>query len=393
GQKADAADCVEAAQDLVPLMVEHAAEADRTRTVHPEVVSALEDSGLFGVITPNDLGGMGHGIAELGAVTRVMAQGCCASAWTMSFLMLHNWFLTRFPSQTRAELFEEHPWCHTAAPLAPTGKATRTDRGWVIDGRWEWATGVNHASHVLVHALDEHTPPPEGAPFSTRFALIPVDELEVQDVWFTSGMRATGSNAVVAEGVEVPDDFTVSGHTMLYGNGSEASSPLDRLPLMATLALVASAPALGAAEAVVDQFGARMRERVLAYTLGSRQADQPAARIRLSAALAEVRAARALWEGALESLTVASESAVGATLGDRAAARLAAAQTVRMSRAAISTVAEASGASVYAESSPFQRLQRDVEVLKGHVVFDWDRSAELVGRVELGMELGPTDLI
>jgi 3-hydroxy-9,10-secoandrosta-1,3,5(10)-triene-9,17-dione monooxygenase len=40
-----------------------------------------------------------------------------------------------------------------------------------------------------------------------------------------------------------------------------------------------------------------------------------------------------------------------------------------------------------------QRLQRDVEVLKGHVVFDWDRTAELVGRLELGFEPRPTDML
>ena len=50
------------------------------------------------------------------------------------------------------------------------------------------------------------------------------------------------------------------------------------------------------------------------------------------------------------------------------------------------------GASVYFESHPLQRLQRDVETLKGHVVFDWDRAAELAGRVLLGQPLQPTDM-
>jgi hypothetical protein len=47
---------------------------------------------------------------------------------------------------------------------------------------------------------------------------------------------------------------------------------------------------------------------------------------------------------------------------------------------------------VYATSHPIQRLQRDVETLKGHVVFDWDRTTELAGRVMLGHPLRPTDL-
>jgi len=39
-----------------------------------------------------------------------------------------------------------------------------------------------------------------------------------------------------------------------------------------------------------------------------------------------------------------------------------------------------------------QRLQRDVEVLKGNIVFDWDRTAEL-GRVALGLRLRATDMV
>ena len=89
---------------------------------------------------------------------------------------------------------------HVAAPLAPTGSAVRTANGWRIDGRWEWATGVNHSDWVMVHALDDHTPPPQGSPFATRFALVPRSSVTVEDVWFTSGMCATGSNSRACRG-------------------------------------------------------------------------------------------------------------------------------------------------------------------------------------------------
>ena len=65
----------------------------------------------------------------------------------------------------------------------------------------------------------------------------------------------------------------------------------------------------------------------------------------------------------------------------------------RIARQAISTVCEGSGAGVYAEGSPLQRLQRDVEVLKGHVIFDWDRCAELAGRIALGQDPSPLDMV
>lgn len=54
---------------------------------------------------------------------------------------------------------------------------------------------------------------------------------------------------------------------------------------------------------------------------------------------------------------------------------------------------DGAGASVYFASHPLQRLQRDVETLKGHVIFDWDRTAELAGRYQLGLGLRPTDMV
>jgi 3-hydroxy-9,10-secoandrosta-1,3,5(10)-triene-9,17-dione monooxygenase len=158
------------------------------------------------------------------------------------------------------------------------------------------------------------------------------------------------------------------------------------------LALVASAPALGAAEAAVQLFAERLRTRVLAYSLGDRQREQPAAQVRLATAMSDLAAARIRWDAAITD--VVDACAVGDASEElRVATRLAAAATVRASRSVISTVAEGAGASVYLASSPLQRLQRDVEVLKGHVVFDWDRTAELAGRFALGFGLRPTDMV
>jgi len=198
-------------------------------------------------------------------------------------------------------------------------------------------------------------------------------------VWFMSGMLATGSNTVVAKDVFVPEHRTVDATTLLQpsADGDGAMSPL---PVLAVLALVAAAPALGASEAALEFFRDRLLERRLAYTTGARQSDSPAARVRLAAATADVRAAAALWTQAVGELAAACSGGASPSVADRADARLAAAATVQLARQAISAICEGSGASVYASSSPLQRWQRDVEVLKGHVVFDWDRTAELVGR-------------
>lgn len=376
---------VNRAEKLAPMVAAAAGQAEADRRVTDDVMAAATEAGLFRMVVPPRWGGAGQGLETLTETTRILAHGCPATAWTLSFLIMHNWLMARFPDELQSELFEHRPFALVPAPLAPTGQVEKVDGGYQLKGRWEWATGINHADWVMVHALDAGT-------METRFAVVPIDDVTVEDVWFTSGMRATGSNAVTIDDVFVPEGHTTPGSIML-GAGRPEDGAMGPLPVMAVLALVAAAPALGAAEAAVDLFRERIGERVLAYTLGDRQVDQPAAQIRLAAALADVRAARALWDRATDQLVLSARAPGGPTVQDRAAARLDAAATVRLSRAAISTVCEGSGASIYADTSPLQRLQRDVEVLKGHVVFDWDRAAEIVGRVELGLELRPTDLI
>ncbi len=370
---------------LAPALENRAAEAERLRRLPDETIADAAAAGVFSMLVPAAHGGAGLGLFAVAQVARTLAHGCVSSAWTLSFFALHNWLLGKFDPALVRELFAARPWVLVPAPLAPTGRLTAVEGGHRVSGRWEWATGVMHAEWVMVHALGTV----DGSP--TAFCVVPAREVRIEDVWFTSGMCATGSNAVVLDDVFVPAHRTLGGFRLM-APAKGAVRDFAEYPIVPVLAFVASAPALGAAERAVDLFRERVRHRVLAYTLGERQLDQPAAQIRLSAALATVRAARATWEAGMHAFTSAIESG-GVRPLDLAGARLAAAHTVRLAREAIATVCDGSGASVYFDAAPLQRLQRDVEVLKGHVVFDWDRTAELVGRIELGFDPRPSDML
>lgn len=383
---------IDSCEKLVPGLIERAAEAESLRRLPDATVEAARAAGVFSILVPRSLGGLGLGLDTVAQATRVLATGCPASAWTLSFLALHGWLLARFDESSHAELFSGRGFALAPAPLNPTGTATRVEGGYRLSGRWEWATGVEHSDWVLVHAIEAG-----GAELKTRFLVVPRSDATIEDVWFTSGMRATGSNAVAISDVFVPTRRSLPSSELLGATPGKVGAAADDdamagYPVVAVLALVAAAPALGAAEAAVDLFRGRLQERVLAYTLGDKQADQPAARVRLATAMAEVRAARAVWEQALAALN-AAVAAGETSVVDRMDARLAAASTVRLARQVISIVAEGSGASVYSERSPLQRLQRDVEVLKGHVIFDWDRCAELAGRIALGQDPTPLDMV
>jgi alkylation response protein AidB-like acyl-CoA dehydrogenase len=205
-------------------------------------------------------------------------------------------------------------------------------------------------------------------------------------------MRATGSDTVVLDDVEVPERMSLPGRSLLDPGRAAAGDGMAGLPVISVLALTASATALGGAEAAVEIYRERIADRILAYTLGDRAVEQPAAQIRYATALSDLRAARARWDAAIKAVTDAA-ACDAVDMDVRVDARLAAAATVRASRRIVTHVCDGAGASVYMSDHPLQRIQRDIETLKGHVIFDWDRTAELAGKHALGIPLAEHEMV
>jgi alkylation response protein AidB-like acyl-CoA dehydrogenase len=372
---------------MVPRLRERANEAEALRRLPDDTLREATEAGYLGMMTPRRWGGAECDLPTFLEATRRLANGCASSAWTLSFLSLHAWLLCRFDPRLQEEVFAAGPAPRAPAPLAPTGKMVRSDGGFRVSGRWEWATGVMHADWVMVTAID-----PESGP---RFCVLPRADVEVEDVWHVSGMAATGSNNILVRDVFVPEHRTLelwrikSGQTP--GDGMHAGTTVG-WPLGATLTLVAATPALGAAEGALDAFTVRMKEKIQAYS-GQKQAELPATHLRLGEAMATARAARLVWDDAIRTLERVGPEGPAAAVADLAAIRLAGAHVVRLANQLADGVAAAAGASSGFLSSPLQRHLRDLQMIRGHVVFDWDRAAQIGGKIALGLESSPADLL
>ena len=368
-------------------LAERALEAEALRSVPEATVREAAEAGYFHLLAPTTAGGAGASMGTFLEVGRRLSRGCPSSAWTLSFLAMHAWLLCRFEPELQAELFRDGAMPLAPAPLAPTGRAEAVDGGFRINGRWEWATGVNHSDWVMVNAMEGMMP---------RFCVLPLSEVTVEDVWRTAGMAATGSNTVTATDVFVPAYRTLSGLQMKFG-------PMPGLTLhpgtsvgwamSPALALVAAAPALGAAEGALAAFTARMKAKTQAYMAGAKQSDAPATHLRLGEAMASVRAAALVWEDAVALYEREGPAEAAISVDTLAAVRLAAAHTVRLAGQAVDIMCAAAGASSGFLTSPLQRHLRDVQMIRGHVVFDWDRAMQICGRVALGFEPAPADLL
>jgi alkylation response protein AidB-like acyl-CoA dehydrogenase len=370
-------------------LAERAGESEALRRLPDATVAELAVSGFTELLVPARFGGAQADFPAILDPVRRLAHGCTSSAWTIGFYALHNWMLALFGDQAQEEAFATRPFL-APAPLAPTGRGVPVDGGIRLSGRWSWATGVMDGNWLIVGALcgpDDSIYP--------ALALLPADDFTVVDVWHTDGMRATGSNDVVVTDAFVPEHRLVRVTDIYDGTAPGAAlhdSATYRWPLVPALALLAAMPALGSAERVTELYAERLAGRVLAYE-GVMQKDKPIAQARLAEARVRLRALHGLLADTVDE--VADIVAMGDVVPRpvRGEARLAAAHIVAESRAVIGSLFEASGASVHFLDNPMQRFKRDVDVLAGHVVFDYDTSRELAGALALGMKIPRTAMV
>ncbi len=370
-------------QALKPRIAAAAAEAERIRRPVDEMWSALRASGYFYQYVPKKFGGLEVTTDQFIDITLPIAEACASTAWAASFCAEHNWFLSHFPRQTQEAIFGgQFPYIVAPVVGTPPGKAVKVEGGYEVTARWKWGTGVMHADWIMGNALVMG----EGPPVMIT-VLFPAGDARVIDTWHVSGMVGTGSNDIAVDKLFVPEARAIPMASLLNGRGPgsrDYESPHYSMPMLPFLAMTAAISALGAARSAREAFRARLEAHV---RMGSeaRQAEKPAAQIRLGRADATIAAAEAINRKAGRDNVAAGPLALKEQVSRRIEARAQIALGVSLCREAVSCLGEAAGSAAQMLDQPFQRAVRDLNVIASHVVFDVDMAFELRGRDLVGL--------
>ncbi len=103
---ANAAQLIERARALVPLLEEHAAEAERLRRPHDAVMKALEEAELFKLMVPIEHGGFELDLDTFLDVGLVLGEGDGSMSWVTTFYIEHCWMFAHFPEAFQREIFD-----------------------------------------------------------------------------------------------------------------------------------------------------------------------------------------------------------------------------------------------------------------------------------------------
>jgi alkylation response protein AidB-like acyl-CoA dehydrogenase len=376
---------VERARELVPMVREHAAEGERLTHVAPVVIDAVADAGLFATMVPKRFGGHGLGFDALAYIARELAHGDPSTAWTVCFLIEHNWMACHLPMETQEELYANRNYVLAAGPLGlPYGSAERVDGGFRVTGPakgWPYGSGLMHADWNFVGALVPDPDSPDGfEPWA--FCLRKEDMTVFEDSWQFSGMAATGSVTSTAEGLFVPDRFAAPYSIFLAADGHPGAvheEPHLRTPLSA-LGGQSMGFKVGALERMVELGRERLETTRI---FGTKRIDQALSRARWAEAHQMMRAAQLMFQRLVDDIVEYGE---GEWDDDFAAQQ--ALDKVWISKTCLDAarlIVDGAGSSALALNHPLQRYLRDMTVLVNHVSSDYDYAIDSGARRFLGL--------
>jgi alkylation response protein AidB-like acyl-CoA dehydrogenase len=372
---------LEAARTLAPLLAAHAGDGERSRRLSRDVVEALVAGGFFRMLVPSSLGGAESEPATFVATVEELARHDASAGWCIAACATSGMVAAYIDEDAAREVFGAGGSV-SGGVFAPRGTAHRDSDGYIVSGRWAFASGIDHCDWLMGGCMviedGARKMLAEGRP-DIRLVLFPESEVEVIDTWNVSGLRGTGSHDMQVHDVRVPAERTTS----LLTDSPIERGPLYAFPLFGLLALAIAGVTLGIARAaleeIVDLAGGKT-PTLSARRLAERQATQAA----VARAEAALRAARELLYAEIERGWASARRDGEVPVELKAALRLAATHaTTKCADVVDSAYALGGGTSIY-ETSPLQRYFRDVHAATQHMLVG-PQTWELTGRLLLGL--------
>jgi 3-hydroxy-9,10-secoandrosta-1,3,5(10)-triene-9,17-dione monooxygenase len=373
------------ARQLVPKLRERAQRCEAARRLLDETVKDLHDTGLLRFVQPASVGGLEMDFDTVVDLPAELARGCASTAWNVANIGVHHFMIPYWDERAQHEVWGKSADTMIAASIAfPAGRGKRVDGGYVISGRWPYASGVDHCDWSMLAATIRETD--DGPPVDHRLCLVPRADYQIIDNWYAAGLRGTGSKDVAATDLFVPEHRALCMYDIKGGDhpgSARHPGPLFRVPLIALAGYCTSGVALGNAQGAYDTFVATTRGRKTTYTALAMSGFQ-AVQIRTADAGAKLEAARLLMdENCKEAMAIARAGLVP-ELETKLRYRRNAAFATRLCTEAVLEIFALSGAGALYETSPIQRSLRDAHAIAAHINHSIDLNFANFGLVALG---------
>jgi alkylation response protein AidB-like acyl-CoA dehydrogenase len=384
--------------DLLPLIAAQAAEADRSRSVSPQVIAAIKASDLMVLSATKELGGLEETVGRIALELEAVAAACASTAWCLwnHLCVFHLFCGALGPTHAHllAGIVDQHHW--VCFPGGAGSKVYASDEGdhLVLHGPAAFGSGSRYADWTgVAFAMVDPATGRIGSPPDLRFSVIELAQpgVRVEPTWDGASLRASSTDDVYYDGVKVPAHRWSS-----WWAADRAGKLRDpEVPVISHryredwvgfsdlwLAAMAVGVTQAAFEETVDEVGGRKA------IMGRPMAQMAGVHFNLGRAATALLAARSTVQAACADVDARVEAGVIPTEADYLRQMSASVQGLASCEVAMGHVRKVLGGNGLREGHRFERRQRDFQAMPLHINAHEDRVSERLGRYLLDLDPG-----
>jgi 3-hydroxy-9,10-secoandrosta-1,3,5(10)-triene-9,17-dione monooxygenase len=358
-------------------------------TILPETNADFIANGFYRIVQPRRFGGYEFDIPTFHKVMIEIARGCPSSGWVLALTAGHPLMLAVFSDEANIEAYGRDGEFRGPAAGMPS-MAVPVAGGYRVSGTWDYASGCDIATHLLLGAIRTN----ENGPPTHMHLLVKQGEFSIIDNWQMIGMQGTGSRRVKIENVVIPAHRTVDWTIWQDPPKRDLANRLLRNPYYhgrksAFLIGEAAAVAVGIARGALDHYEELLKGKALPYSQGSTRRESPEFQEYFGTAHGLVDMAEAALLSVGRQYTDYCRAFVedGAPFSDEAerALILIEQNCVQRSWEATDLLFTTAGTSSGRRSSMLARHFRDLAVLRTHGTMRSARTAPNFARLHFGL--------
>ena len=223
----------------------------------PEALQIIIERGWFKLFVPKALGGEMAALPDALKVFEYASWVDGSFGWLTTIGAGGGYFAAFMQPDTAKNVFSP-PQAVIAGSGAPTGTAMRTDGGYIVNGKWSFCSGSEHATTFTANCIIENND--SAHPEIRAFAFSP-DQVEIVRDWRAFGLKATDSHSIIVKNQFVADEKTFS----LADQLALFDEPLFSYPFLPFAQATFCAISIGIAKHFLDEAKSLAEQRLQAW--------------------------------------------------------------------------------------------------------------------------------
>ena len=364
-----------------------AATSDATRTIPIDVISAIKKNDVMRMTACEELGGLNSSLVEIGHEVGALAPCCTSTAWIVwNHLCLFHHFSGLLGVDHKEFLKSIVTNGHLITQGVGPGTAvtgSRKNGQVLVDGVTAYATGCRYSDWTGVAFIEQGRR-------DLQFTLVDMTnpKVRVDPTWEAMSVRASATDHVYIDKVEVPEDHVVAWPM----KDREMYRDPNRLMIhqryrdcwTALASMLMGVMASKVAETCLEEISRDYRGRVAVF--GVKWAERPLVQVNLGRARALINAAADSAYAALQETDDRVAEETNPTEEFFLRQVLAGMQAIQFCDEAMKLMQRVLGAHGLQESTNFERRFRDFQAMPLHIIPHVDRVTEQSGKNMLGIE-------